>query len=154
MAGEWESPLRHEGSTVTGYGPCQDAVETILAMVEMLDGERLIAISDAWILRGPDNAGHAWNAAEHAGRLKQVGEASYDCTYAVQTHHLAFSGDFPQEVIRASSWAANDAGIAACTQDLIGSHGYTQEDYDALIAPWLAGFGGQSIDWKQEQEHG
>lgn len=154
MASEWQGPVRDEGQTVTGYGPGQDAVETILAMVDLLDGEKLVSISDAWTLRGPDNAGHAWNAAEHAGRLKQVGEASYDCTFAVQMHHLAFSGDFPHEIIRCAAWAANDAGIAACTQDLIGSYGYTREDYDALIAPWLAGFGGQSIGWSQEQEQG
>jgi hypothetical protein len=152
MASEWQGPVRNEGTSVSDYGPGQDAVETVLAMIEMLDGEKIVAIGDAWRERGPDNAGHAWNAAENSGRLKQVGSASWDCTMAVQMHHLAFSGMFPHDLMRSCAWAANDAGIAACTQDLIGSYGYTQEDYDVLIAPWLAGFGGQSIGWKQEQE--
>jgi len=137
---------------VTGYGPSQDAVETILAMIGMLNGERFVTICDAWNERGPDNAGHAWNAAEKEGRLTQVGAASWDCTMAVQMHDMVFTGMLPHELVRSTAWAANDAGIAACTQDLIGSHGYTREDYDALIAPWLSGFGGQSIGWKQEQE--
>lgn len=152
MGGEWQGPVRDEGQAVTGYGPSQDAVETVLAMIEMLDGPKVVAIGDAWVERGPDNAGHAWNAAEKEGRMKQVGEASWDCTMAVQMHDMVFTGMFPPDLIRSCAWAANDAGIAACTQDLIGSHGYTQEDYDALIAPWLAGFGGQSIGWKQEAQ--
>ncbi len=89
--------------------------------------DRLHAAWGAVLINARDAAGDAmrdasWDAGRTAERIA-AGEAV-----------AAAGGDGA----RAAVW---DVVRAAVLHDLIGRHGFTQEHYDALMAPWIAVFG-------------
>lgn len=113
-------------------------VTRLLAMVDLLDDDRIAKIAAAYEERGLPHHTRAWIAASLAGREKAVGQATYEMTTQVQIYGITYQGD-PND-IRLVAWAANNAGLGIATEDLIGSLSYSLDEYSRLVDPWFAGF--------------
>lgn len=126
--------------SVERYGPQADEVQNLIAMCETLTVEQMTVIADAVKRRGMNRgAWEAWDAAKTASseRERQAGAAAWDVEMAVSLR--GFSVD--QQIVRACARAANDAGLAVATRDLVGVAKYGPWDYDKLMSAWRAGAG-------------
>lgn len=140
MAGGRQGPVRDESPKVSmdRYGPQYEQVQMLVEMCDGLSPDRMHKMVEAYMERGTDDARYAWRAAEKAGRVTEVGHASWDVQVAAK---LAGFNVEPSELVMVG-FCATDAGIATSTRDLIGTAGYTQGDYERLMGPWMAAFGG------------
>lgn len=143
MAGWGEGTLRDKGATdlVTRdiYGPQYEVVQRMIDQCDTLTDDQLEAMAAAFEERRRMTDSAAWVAAEAAGkdRVTQAGRAAWDIEVSMKTNGF----DRDPAVIRSCAWAANDAGLAMSTRDLIGTAGYFSWDFDKLMYPWRAGGG-------------
>ena len=81
-------------------------------------------------------ASRAHKAAIAAGIESQVVIASE------KLRHGAWEHMWPSTQVEAMelSWVLARLGTALATADLVGTNGYTIEDYAMLVKPWAAGF--------------
>lgn len=113
-------------------------VERLLALVAMLDAERFSLIADAWDAYGRPHAIHAMTAAKRAGRMVEVCEAMKEMSMSVSL--VAILNDWSRADTEKVVWAARNAGVAAATEDLLGTVAYSTREYNTLMNPWIAGF--------------
>jgi hypothetical protein len=142
MAGWGEGPLRNSGEAtvnVERYGPQAAQIEAMIAQCDLLTEDQLAAMAEAFLERGRLQSTPAWHSAECVSeeRVKQAGQAAWDIETALKINGF----DRDMEVIRCCGAAANDAGLAGSTRDLIGTNGYFMWDYDRLMYPWRVGAG-------------
>jgi hypothetical protein len=111
----------------------------MIAQCDLLTEDQLAAMAEAFLERGRLQGTPAWHAAQHESedRVKKAGQAGWDIETAVKVNGF----DRDPEMIRYCGAAANDAGIAVSTRDLIGTAGYFMWDYDRLMYPWRVGAG-------------
>ena len=142
MAGRGKGPLRDEGPSevtpVEKYGPQGDLIEKMVLICGTLAPEQMFDIAEAHRAVGVNRgAWEAWSAARSIpGREKQSGAAAYAVEVAMKLNALFVEDD---ETLRACGWAANDAGLAVSTRDLVGLPGYTKWDFEKLMSAWRAG---------------
>ena len=123
------------------YGPQTAQIEALLVRARNLTDKeaealavRLAALNAAWAAQ--DAAWNVWCAACAAARTAALNswaaqDAAWDAQYAAQD----------------SGWAARNAVLALAVRDLIGQHGFTQQHYDTLVAPWETVMG---TEWTRE----
>ena len=121
------------------YGPQAKTILVMIQQCDTLSDSQLEAMADAFEERRRMTDEAAWRAAEAAGgqRVTQAGKAAWDIEVSMKSNGF----DRDPAVIRSCAWAANDAGLAVSTRDLIGTAGYFIWDYDKLMYPWRAGAG-------------
>ena len=134
------------------YGPQTPQIEALLVRVGGLSRDeitRLVAGRGARQAATRDAVGEAaWYAARAAWAANRDA-AETAVWYAARGADWATAWAAPQS----AAWAANrdaaetaawlaawatawDAAVALVVRDLIGQHGFTQEHYDTLVAPW------------------
>lgn len=121
------------------YGPQHQVIQAMIDQCDTLTNDQLELIADAFEERRRMTDEAAWRAAENesADRVKQAGRAAWDIEVSMKSNGF----DRDPDVMRSCAWAANDAGVAVSTRDLLGTAGYFQWDYDKLMYPWRAGAG-------------
>jgi len=108
------------------FGPQWDAVVTLARRAATLTAEESSRLATAW------------NAARAVAWVDARAAAGVAAVVAARTA----AGDAVMDVARG---AARDAAVVAAwalvIRDLIGQHGFTQEHYDTLTAPWATTIG-------------
>jgi hypothetical protein len=143
MAGWGEGPVCDESAALVVsldiYGPQAALIQSMIDSCDKLSDEQLEAIADAFEERRRMTDEAAWRAAETESplRVKQAGRAAWDLEISMKSNGF----DRNPDIMRSCAWAANDAGLAVSTRDLIGTAGYFIWDYDKLMYPWRAGAG-------------
>lgn len=143
MAGWGQGPVRHESAaslvSLDLYGPQASLILSMIEQCDRLSEDQLSAMADAFEERRRMTDEAAWRAAQASGTLRvtQAGRAAWDIEVSMKSNGF----DRDPSVIRSCAWAANDAGLAVSTRDLIGTAGYFIWDYDKLMYPWRAGAG-------------
>ena len=124
------------------YGPQHELITRMIAACDSLTDEQVEAMAEAFAERRQMVDEAAWRAAEYVSpeRVKQAGKAAWDLKVSMKS--TGFDRDF--NVMRLAATAANDAGVAVSTLDLIGTDGYFKWDYDKLMYPWRVGAGDPS----------
>lgn len=141
VAGRGEGPLRDESAalfvSLELYGPQSAQIQQMIDMCDRLSDEQCQSIAEAFEERRRMTDEAAWRAAEAAGtnRVTQAGKAAWDLEVSMKSNGF----DRDPGIMRSCAWAANDAGLAVSTRDLLGTAGYFMWDYDKLMYPWRAG---------------
>lgn len=129
--------------SVEKYGPQAEQIQQLIDMCGSLTVEQMNVIAEAYRRRGMNRgAWEAWGAVSQASQEReyQAGAAAHDVEMALQ-----FRGfDVDSRIVRACAAAANDAGLAVSTRDLVGTGGYGPWDFDKLMSAWRAGAGDPS----------
>ncbi len=107
------------------YGPQTTQIEALLDRVCNLTDEEAKALRTLWTPTWVAARVSAWEAARAAGRI---------ATRRVPS-------------VTTTAWTARDAVLALVVRHLIGQHGFTQEHYDTLVAPWESVIG---TEWTRE----
>lgn len=146
MAGWGEGTVCDQGAasimSLDLYGPQAKFIQAMIDQCDTMSDEQLQAMAEAFEERRRMTDEAAWRAAEAAGgaRVTQAGKAAWDIEVSMKSNGF----DRDPSVIRSCAWAANDAGLAVSTRDLIGTAGYFVWDYDKLMYPWRSGAGDPS----------
>jgi hypothetical protein len=146
MAGWAEGPVCDQGAALVVsldlYGPQAETIQAMIDQCDALTDDQLRAMAQAFEERRRMTDDAAWRAAETAGkdRVTQAGKAAWDIEISIKSNGF----DRDPSVVRSCAWAANDAGLAVSTRDLIGTAGYFVWDYDKLMYPWRVGAGDPS----------
>jgi hypothetical protein len=120
------------------YGPLTEQVEGLIRMTDMLTGDRIDAIVDAFHDKGRPVARFSEFAARRADRWAQTHAARQDMALGVVAFGLTIDADGTKLTL--AMRAAGNAGLGMATEDLIGTMGYTSREYASLVDPWFAGF--------------
>jgi hypothetical protein len=127
-------------TAIERYGPQGEVIERMVLICGTLGPDQMFDIAEAHRSLGVNRgAWEAWAAARMSpGREKQSGAAAYAVEVAMKLNALFIEDD---ETLRACGWAANDAGLAISTRDLIGlpGSGYSKWDFEKLMSSWRAG---------------
>ena len=137
------------------YGPQAAQIEALLERVRNLTDEEAETLRDAWdAVRGAAWAawyaarGVAPTAARNAALAAAWGVNATWCAVRVAAW-AAWDAD------RVAAWGVNatwsavrDAIEALAVRHLIGQHGFTQQHYDAMVAPWESVMG---TEWTREE---
>ena len=125
------------------YGPQTVEVEALLERVRNLTGDETEALRDAWVTA----RAAAWVAARDATRAAAWVAGRRAARDAAWNVARAAARAAAWDAARVAAWAAWDAVQALLVRDLIGQHGFTQEHYDAFVAPWESVMG---TEWTRE----
>ena len=106
--------------TATIYGPQTEQIKALIVRVRTITSDETARLTTAWLAVDVDDRDDAWHAgrvtALDAGRETMLDAADFDAVY--------------------TPYAIWDAALALLVRDLIGPHGFTQEHYNTLVAPW------------------
>lgn len=132
------------------YGPQYGEVLRLLETADLLDSDRIAEIAAAYQAHDRPFPRYCYVAAREAGRETETANAGHDMTRQVEVYGITYAGDpyDVQLVIRASG----NAGLAMATEDLIGTEGYSMQEYARLMDPWLAGFLDQPFIEREEED--
>lgn len=143
MARRGSGPVRDEGASEVSaeeqYGPQGEWIIRLVAQCDKLEPDQIVAMAQAHRNLGINRgAWEAWTAARRTSALReeQAGASSQAVEYAIKLNAIFIEDE---DIRSACGWAASDAGLAVSTRDLVGSHGYTQFDFEKLMSAWKAG---------------
>ena len=122
------------------YGPQTAQIEALIDRARCLTEKETVALRDAW------DARYAWAVGRGAGRYPAWAVAHDAAWVAAWDAWDDGSADWD-----AAWYATRDAVQALVVRDLIGQHGFAQEHFDTLVAPWESVMG---TEWTREATYG